>query len=67
MPSPPRAMPGLVVYPPIARAMQRLHLTAREVDERLSVEDCLDEADFAMYLHDVDHEPEQAPSTSRRR
>lgn len=66
MPNPPRSLPGVVQFPPIARAMQRLRLTAREVDERLTVDDCLDEADFAMYLHDVDHEPEQAPKSARR-
>lgn len=66
MPSPPRSLPGVVQFPPIARAMQRLRLTAREVDERLTVEDCLDEADYAAYINDVDHEPEQPPKPVRR-
>lgn len=66
MPSPPRSLPGVVQFPPIARAMQRLRLTAREVDERLTVEDCLDEADYASYINDVDREPEQPPKPTRR-
>lgn len=66
MPSPPRSLPGVVQFPPIARAMQRLRLTAREVDERLTVEDCLDEADYAAYINDVDREPEQPPKPARR-
>ena len=57
MPAPPRSLPGVVAYPPIVRAAQRLGLTLREVDERLSIEDVLDEADLAAYLHDVDNEP----------
>lgn len=65
MPSPPWSLPGVVQFPPIARAMQRLRLTAREVDERLTVEDCLDEADFAAYINDVDREPEQPPKAKR--
>lgn len=65
MPSPPRSLPGVVQFPPIARAMQRLNLTAREVDERLTMEDCLDEADFAAYVNDVDREPEQPPKPTR--
>lgn len=66
MPNPPRSLPGVVQFPPIARAMQRLRLTAREVDERLTVEDCLDEADYAAYINDVDREPEQPPKQARR-
>lgn len=66
MPSPPRSLPGVAHFPPIARLMQRLNVTAREVDERYTVEDCLDEADYAAYINDVDREPEQPPKPARR-
>lgn len=60
MPLPPSAWPaecaGLLF-----RAAQRLGVTVREADETLTVEDLLDEHDLHAYLHDVDHEPEQAP------
>lgn len=61
MPRPPPSLPGVLAFPPIARACSRLGLTVREVDERLSVEDCLDEMDLAAYLHDVDVEPQAEP------
>ncbi len=64
MPSPPPSLPGVVAFPPLARAATRLGLTLREVDERLSVEDVLDEADLAAYLHDVDVAP-QGPSSGQ--
>lgn len=57
MPVPPASLPGVAAFPPIARVATRLGLTLREVEERLSVEDVLDEADLAAYLHDVDNEP----------
>lgn len=71
MPLPPPAWPaevGGILF----RAAQRLGCTVAEADERLSVDDVLDEADLHAYLHDVDHEPEQAPQvtpalTGRRR
>lgn len=70
MPAPPRGLPGVGAYPPIVRAAQRLGITLRELDERCSVEDVLDEADLAAYLHDVDNEPRGAapvtPPASRR-
>ncbi len=43
------------------RAATRLHITLAEADERLGVEDLLDERDGAAYLHDVDCEPQAAP------
>lgn len=64
MPSPPRTLPGVVAHPPIVRAAQRLGITLRELDERCSVEDVLDEADLAAYLHDVDCEPKSAGPVS---
>lgn len=60
MPAPPRSLPGVASFPPIVRAAQRLGITLRELDERCSVEDVLDEADLAAYLHDVDNEPKAA-------
>ena len=63
MPVPPDSLPGVATFPPIARAATRLGLTLREVDARLSVEDVLDEADLAAYLHDVDNAP-QGPQKS---
>jgi hypothetical protein len=53
----------------LARAAMRLNITVAEADERLSVEDLLDERDATAYLHDVDHEPasEPAPSVGRGR
>lgn len=68
MPQPPPAWPaecaGLLF-----RAAQRLGMTVRDADETLTVEDLLDERDLHAYLHDVDHEPEQAPPATpvRRR
>lgn len=68
MPQPPPAWPaecaGLLF-----RAAQRLGMTVRDADETLTVEDLLDERDLHAYLHDVDHEPEQAPpqTPTRRR
>lgn len=59
MPEPPPALPALVVQPAMARLAARLSITMRELDERCTVEDVLDEIDFAAYLHDVDAEPEQ--------
>lgn len=64
MPAPPRALPGVVAHPPIVRAAQRLGITLRELDDRCSVEDVLDEADLAMYLNDVDNEPRAAMPVS---
>lgn len=61
MPMPPPALAGVVAFPPMARAVQRLGITLAEADERLTVEDVLDEADLTAYLHDVDHEPETEP------
>jgi hypothetical protein len=62
MPRPPASLPGVAAFPPIARAAARLSLTLAEVDERLSVEDVLDEADLAAYLHDVDVPPAEKAS-----
>ena len=59
MPLPPPAWPGECAGI-LFRAAQRLGITVAEADERLSVDDVLDEADLHAYLHDVDHEPEQA-------
>jgi hypothetical protein len=50
----------MVAHPAIARVAQRLRITLADADERLSVEDVLDEVDLAAYLFDVDHEPRQA-------
>lgn len=65
MPAPPDSLPGVVAFPPIARVATRLGITLREVEDRLSIEDVLDEADLAAYLHDVDDEPKQ-PDAARR-
>ena len=68
MPKVPPVLPdevgGLLV-----RAAMRLGITVAEADERLSVEDLLDERDATAYLHDWDHEPasEPAPSVGRGR
>lgn len=64
MPATPASLPGVVAHPAIARAAQRLRITLAEVDERLSVEDVLDEVDLAAYLFDVDHEPRPAPTAT---
>lgn len=61
MPATPASLPGVVAHPAIARAAQRLRITLAEVDERLTVEDVLDEVDLAAYLFDVDHEPRPTP------
>lgn len=69
MPEPPPAWPAECAGI-LFRTAQRLGMTVREVDETLTVEDLLDEQDLHAYLHDVDHEPEQAPqvtSPTRRR
>lgn len=62
MPRPPASLPGVAAFPPLARAAARLNITLAEVDERLSAEDVLDEADLAAYLHDVDVPPQDKPS-----
>lgn len=62
MPRPPASLPGVVIFPALARAATRLSLTLAEVDARLSVEDVLDEADLAAYLHDVDVPPAEKAS-----
>lgn len=64
MPVPPASLPGVVAFPPIARVATRLGLTLREVDERLSVDDVLDEVALSAYLYDVDNEP-RPPETKR--
>lgn len=61
MPGPPPSLPGVVAHPAIARVAQRLRITVRELDRRLTVEDVLDEDDLGRYLHDVDVPPEPAP------
>lgn len=57
LPDPPDSLPGVVYFPPLARAAARLGRTLSEVDE-MSIEDVLDEADLAAYLHDVDVPPD---------
>lgn len=66
MPSPPRSLPGVSAMPALARAATRLHITLAEADERLSIEDVLDEMDLTAYLHDVDVEPDPPPAPTRR-
>jgi len=61
MPSVPPALPR-EVGGALARAASRLGVTLAEADRRLSVEDMFDEMDVAGYLHDVDHEPADAPA-----
>lgn len=61
-PSLPREVGGA-----LARLAHRLRCTLREADERCSVEDVLDEADVAGYLHDVDNPPADAPAPTRPR
>ena len=63
-PAPPPGCAALAVHPALARVCQRLNLTVREADERLTVEDVLDEMDLQAYLYDVDCEPPkpQAPT-----
>ena len=63
MPRPPPGLPGVVHHPPLARACQRLGITLAEADERLGVEDVLDEDDLAHYLADVDDPPRVAAPT----
>lgn len=66
MPLPPPGVAALVQVPPLARVAQRLGLTLAEVDERLGVEDVLDEVDLQAYLYDCDHDPEAAPTKRGR-
>lgn len=63
MPTVPPALPR-EVGGALARAASRLGVTLAEADRRLSVEDVFDEMDVAGYLHDVDHEPADAPAPS---
>lgn len=63
MPTVPPALPR-EVGGALARAASRLGVTLAEADRRLSVEDVFDEMDVAGYLHDVDHEPADAPAQS---
>jgi hypothetical protein len=53
-PAPPLGVRGLEHFPTLARIAHRLNITARELDQRLTVSDCLDEADLAVYLSAVD-------------
>lgn len=66
MPQPPPAWPAECAGI-LFRAAQRLGLTVRDADETLTVGDLLDEHDLHAYLHDVDHEPEQAPQVTPAR
>jgi len=45
---------GLEHFPTLARICHRLNITARELDERLTVDDVFDEADLAVYLSSVE-------------
>jgi len=45
---------GLEYFPTLARICHRLNITARELDERLTVDDVFDEADLAVYLSSVE-------------
>lgn len=61
MPKPPRSIPGIAVFPGIARVCQHLDITPRELDERLSVDDVFDVLDLISYLHDCDNPPMVPP------
>ena len=53
-PAPPIGVRGLEHFPTLARVAHRLGLTMREIDERLTISDVLDEADLAVYLASVE-------------
>lgn len=65
-PAPPPALAGMEMvrgFLPagaLARVAQRLGLSLADVDERMSVEDVLDEMDLQAYLYDVDVAPQTA-------
>jgi hypothetical protein len=40
----------------------RRGLTLREIDERLTIEDVLDEHDLSLYVYDLDQEPADKPT-----
>ena len=62
-PAPPIGVRGLEHFPTLARVAHRLNITARELDERLTVDDVFDEADLAVYLSSV--EACAAPATPK--
>jgi len=56
---------GLEHFPTLARICHRLSITARELDERLTVNDVFDEADLAVYLSSVEACAAPAPPKPR--
>ena len=65
-PPPPIGVRGLEYFPTLARICHRLNITARELDERLTVDDVLDEADLAVYLSSVEACAMPAPPKPHR-
>ena len=65
-PAPPRALPGVCAFQPLARAAAHIGCTLRELDERCDGEDVLDLADVAGWLHDVDDPPKWETTAKKR-
>ena len=65
-PAPPIRVRGLEHFPTLARICHRLSITARELDERLTVDDVFDEADLAVYLSSVEACAMPAPPKPHR-
>ncbi len=70
-PSPPPSLVGLGAVPghvspgALARVAQRLNLSLADVDDRMTVDEVLDELDLQAYLADVDNAPAGPPSARR--
>ena len=56
----------MCAFQPLARAAAHLGCTLRELDERCDVEDVLDLADVAGWLHDVDDPPKWETTAKKR-
>jgi len=66
-PAPPPALcgmdgiPGLAPPGALARVAQRLGVTLADIDDRMTVDEVLDEFDLQAYLFDVDNAPQDKP------
>lgn len=56
------AVPGLTPPGALARVAQRAGITLAELDDRMTVEEVLDDLDLQAYLFDVDNAPQERPA-----